>query len=117
METETRMGVKLKNGKEVWIKAQPIPYFHREGFMSRAFGLVSKKKLVREMVDIYVENDTDSGIATGTNMVYYCMGNSNALNALSSRLGIDLRPYIRDLRSKTKRTEPPEEERHEASDD
>lgn len=111
--TETRTNEKLKNGTEVWVKAQPIPYFHREGFISRFFGLVSKKKLVREMVDIYVENDTDSGLASDTNMVYYCKGNSNALNGLSSRLGIDLRPYIRthkDLLRKTKRTELPKEE-------
>ena len=109
METETRINVKLKNGKEVWVKAQPIPYFHREGFVSRVFGLVSKKKLVREMVDIYVENDTDSGLASDTNMVYYCMGNSNALNGLSSRLGIDLRPYIRTRKDLLRKMKPKEE--------
>lgn len=76
--------------------------------MSRVFGLISKKKLVQEMTNIYVENDTDSGLASDTNMVYYCMGNSNALNNLSSRLGIDLRPYIKthkDLLKKTKTNE------------
>ena len=62
----------------------------KENIVSRVFGIVSKKKLIEEMVDIYVENDTDSGIA----MTYYSMGNANALNALSSRLGIDLTPYI-----------------------
>lgn len=77
----------------------------REGIMSRVFGLVSKKKLIREMVDIYVENDTDSGLAHNTQMVYYCMGNSNALNALSSQLGIDLIPYIRTYKALRKRAE------------
>lgn len=62
----------------------------------RAFGFVSKKKLIREMVDIYVENDTDSGIASDVKMTYYSVGNANALNALSSRLGIDLTPYIQE---------------------
>lgn len=68
----------------------------KRGSTKRIFGFVTKKKLIKEMVDIYVENDTDSSIAHDVKMTYYSVGNANALNSLSSRLGIDLTLYIQE---------------------
>ena len=50
------------------------------------FGLISKKKVLREVKRIYEENSTDK--AWSENNLYYRMGNANALSALCSRLGI-----------------------------
>ena len=62
------------------------------------FGLISKKRLIKEALKIYLENDT--GNASGDTPearvkdFYYRAGNANALDGLMSRLGIDLTDYV-----------------------
>lgn len=66
--------------------------------MNEMFGLISKKRLIKEALDIYLEEDT--GKADGetpemrVNDFFYRAGNANALNGLCSRLGIDLTDYV-----------------------
>lgn len=58
------------------------------------FGFISKKKLIKEVVRLYQENDT--GCARGTINFYYRSGNANALDALCNRLGLDLTKIIKE---------------------
>lgn len=51
------------------------------------FGLISKKRLIKHVLEIYREAD---GKAWSENNQYYRVGNMNALNVLCNRLGIDL---------------------------
>lgn len=57
------------------------------------FGLISKKKLLEEAVEIY-ESETPNEPCS-KELFYYSMGNANALNYLCSRLGVDLSAEIR----------------------
>lgn len=70
------------------------------------FGLISKKRLIKESVDIYLLEDTSDGCDSKCDF-YYRAGNANALNALCSRLGIDLTAYIKERKREVK--EPKEE--------
>ena len=63
------------------------------------FGLISKKKLIREAVELYLWNDTST--AHDSNQFHYCAGNANALNSLCHRLGIDLTKEVREAKKKT----------------
>lgn len=58
------------------------------------FGLISKKRIARIALEIYMENDTaKSCFEKGDARVkdfYYHSGNANALNALCHRIGINL---------------------------
>ena len=56
------------------------------------FGLISKKKLIKNALEIYREED---GKAWSENNQYYRMGNMNALNGLCARLGIDLTAIVK----------------------
>lgn len=61
------------------------------------FGLISKKRLIKEALDIYLEEDTDKVDVDTPEMrvkFFYRAGNANALNGLCSRLGIDLTDYV-----------------------
>ena len=62
------------------------------------FGLIGKKRLIKEALEIYLENDTDkaSGETPEARVkdFYYRAGNANALDGLMSRLGIDLTDYV-----------------------
>ena len=58
------------------------------------FGFISKKKLVKEAVQIYALEET-SKAHSHDDFMYRC-GNANALNYLCSRLGINLTAIIRD---------------------
>lgn len=62
------------------------------------FGLISKKRLIKEALDIYLEEDTDKASGETPEMrvkdFFYRAGNANALNGLCSRLGIDLTDYV-----------------------
>lgn len=53
------------------------------------FGMVSKKRLKKEIMRIFEEERTDK--AWSENNLYYRMGNANALNAIISRLGLGIR--------------------------
>lgn len=64
------------------------------------FGLISKKTILKEAVDIYLRNDTSQ--AETKNDFYYCAGNANALNGLCHRLGINLTKEIQKINSKRK---------------
>ena len=61
------------------------------------FGFISKKKLVENITEIYLEEDTSK--AWSENNLYYRMGNANALNGLCNRLGIDLTNIIRSIKA------------------
>lgn len=61
------------------------------------FGFISKKKLVKNAVEIYMEEDTSK--ARSKENLYYRMGNANALNGLCNRLGIDLTNIIRSIKA------------------
>lgn len=56
------------------------------------FGLISKKKLIKNALEIYREED---GKAWSENNQYYRMGGMNALNGLCARLGIDLTAILK----------------------
>ena len=62
------------------------------------FGLISKKRLIKEALEIYLENDADKASGDTPEMrvkdFYYRAGNASALNGLCSRLGIDLTDYV-----------------------
>lgn len=62
------------------------------------FGLISKKRLIKEALDIYLEEDTDkaSGDTPEARVkdFFYRCGNANALDGLMSRFGIDLTDYV-----------------------
>lgn len=58
------------------------------------FGFISKKKLIKEVVRLYQENDTD--YARGVNDFYYRSGNANALDAFCNRLGLDLTKIVKE---------------------
>lgn len=62
------------------------------------FGLVSKKRLIKEALDIYLEEDTDKASGDTPEArekdFYYRAGNASALNGLCWRLGIDLTDYV-----------------------
>ena len=64
------------------------------------FGLISKKKLIKEAVEIYMENRSDNAWGKDEqlklNDFYYRCGNANALNGLCSRLGIDLLECVKE---------------------
>lgn len=64
----------------------------------KMFGLISKKKLIREAAAIYELNDTGKASgSTGEERIkdfYYRCGNANALNGLCARLGINLTEHI-----------------------
>lgn len=66
------------------------------------FGLISKKRFIKEAVKMYLENDTENAFGVTpdlrTNNFYYRAGNANALNGLASKLGIDLLPFVRQVR-------------------
>ena len=59
------------------------------------FGLIRKKKLIKNAIKIYRANDTGKK-ANSDNEFYYNCGNANALNALCSSLGIDLTAVLRE---------------------
>lgn len=63
------------------------------------FGIISKRRFVKEAIKIYLENDTSNAFGVTPelrkNDFYYRSGNANALNCISSRLGIDLTSYIK----------------------
>ena len=50
--------------------------------------IVSRKRLIKEALAILCEEDTSK--AWDSDNLMYRMGNANALNGLSARLGIDL---------------------------
>ena len=57
------------------------------------FGLVSTKRLLKEMADIYIENEKN--IFGDVKGQYYAFGNCNALNALAGKIGVDLTKEIK----------------------
>ena len=57
------------------------------------FGFVGKKKIIRMALEILDHERTED--AWSENNLYYRMGSNNALNALCSRLDIDLTEYIK----------------------
>lgn len=66
------------------------------------FGLISKKRFIKEAVKIYLENDSANAFGVTQelrmNDFYYRAGNANALNGLASKLGIDFLPFVRQVR-------------------
>lgn len=58
------------------------------------FGLISKKKIAKIALEIYLNNDTDkNSFESGEQRIkdfYFRSGNANALNALCHRIGINL---------------------------
>ena len=52
------------------------------------FGLISKKKIVKEAVDYYLKNDTSNDMPI--NVYRFRCGVSNGLRHLCSKFGIDL---------------------------
>lgn len=60
------------------------------------FGFISKKRLIEEAIRIY-ENEKSSEAHSHDDFMYRC-GNENALNALFSRLGINLTTIIQNRR-------------------
>ena len=62
------------------------------------FGLISKKRLIKEALEIYLENDADK--ASGDTQearvkdFFYRCGNANALDGLLSRFEIDITDYV-----------------------
>lgn len=57
------------------------------------FGLISKKKLIKNALDIYREEETSEAYSHD-NFMYRC-GNANALNGLCSRVGINLTNHVK----------------------
>lgn len=57
------------------------------------FGLISKKKLIKNALEIYREEDTSK--AWSEDNLFYRMGNANALNGLCARLGVNLTAYVK----------------------
>ena len=64
------------------------------------FGYISKKKLIKEAVDIYLKNDT--GNANGKEDFYYRSGNANALNYLCYKLDIDIAKEVKKRKERSK---------------
>lgn len=64
------------------------------------FGLISKKTILKEAVDIYLQNDASQ--AQTRDNFFYCEGKANALNGLCHRLGINLTKEIQKIKSKRK---------------
>ena len=66
--------------------------------MNEMFGLISKKRLIREALDIYLEEDTSKARGDTPEMrvkdFFYRAGNANALDGLLSRFDIDLTDYV-----------------------
>ena len=62
------------------------------------FGLISEKRLIKEALEIYLENDADKASGdTPEDRVkdfFWRCGNANALDGLLSRFGIDLTDYV-----------------------
>lgn len=57
------------------------------------FGLISKKKLIKNALEIYREEETSKSWSEDN--LFYRMGNANALNGLCARLGINLTAYVK----------------------
>lgn len=60
------------------------------------FGLISKKKVLKEAVRIYKLEDTSD--AHSEKDLYYRMGNANALGYLCSCIGLDLTSEVKRLK-------------------
>ena len=58
----------------------------------RQFGYIHKDELIKQAVDLYLSN---SGMHKDEKEFYYECGNCNALNALFSRLGLNLIEYVK----------------------
>lgn len=93
----------FEDGSCEWIPATPVPYFQKASLLERIFGVVSRKKLIAQVLRLYLNEDMGRGRGDTPEMrvrdLYYQEGNCNALNALCSRLGIDINTYIKDARS------------------
>lgn len=100
---KTLKQIKFEDGSVEWVPATPIPYFQKPGLLERIFGVVSRKKLVAQAMRIYLNEDLGHGRGETPEMrvrdLYYQDGNCNALNALCSRLGIDLTACIKAEKS------------------
>lgn len=66
----------------------------------RKFGYIHEGELIKQAVDLYILHDTTTEDLTD---FYYDCGNQNALNALLSRLGINLTDYIKSEFAKRER--------------
>ena len=62
------------------------------------FGLISEKKLIKNVLEIYREEDTSK--AWSEDNLMYRMGNANALNGLCARLGINFADYVKAKEAK-----------------
>lgn len=62
------------------------------------FGLISKKKLIKEAVRTYKLEDVSKAHSPDDFM--YRSGNANALNYLCKRLGINLTAYVKAKEAK-----------------
>ena len=57
------------------------------------FGFISKKKIIKEALEIYEGEETSE--AWSKENLMYRMGNANALNGLCHRLGINLTEIVK----------------------
>lgn len=60
------------------------------------FGLISKRRIIKEAVRAYLNNDTKEPCPKEN--FYYNCGNANALNALCRKLGIDLTAEVKKVK-------------------
>ena len=58
----------------------------------RKFGYIHTSEFVKQAVDIYIDHSKSN---KDEKEFYYDCGNCNALNGLSSRLGINLTEYVK----------------------
>lgn len=62
------------------------------------FGLISKKRLTKEIVELYERTSDDyfNNLPPNENSFYYCCGNHNALNYLSYRFNLGITEIIKE---------------------
>ena len=62
------------------------------------FGLISKKQLTKEIVELYesISEDYFNSSSPSENLFYYCCGGHNALNYLSYRFNLGITEIIKE---------------------
>jgi hypothetical protein len=74
------------------------------------FGLISKKRLMKECLEIYFDNDTSK--ATGQRDFYFRCGCANAVSHIALKCGLSQKIYEEAVRRRTEeaRTEQEDED-------